>query len=142
MKRHGMMGFLLALLAFLTALMVVSSADIMVAGGLQTLRAAIDQATDGDRLRILPGIHNGTGFCGVIVEKSISIIGDQGAILDCEGRDRMLDVRVPVTIEGLTFSNGLSMGEWHGAASRSIGLIALTLLPYACKFDYAKPFVL
>ncbi len=91
--------------------MGVRAEDIHVGLGLRTLQAAIGNATNGDVIRIQAGTYEGAGYCGLLVDKSISILGQEPVLIDCKGQDRVLDVQAPITIDGITFMNGYRGGK-------------------------------
>jgi len=105
------MGSRPVLLAALVSLVFARAlaVEIVVGAGVHTLQAVIHAASDGDVLRILPGTYGGTGYCGVLVNVSVSISGNEAVSIDCEGKSRIWDIRAAlVVMEGLIFKNGKS----------------------------------
>jgi hypothetical protein len=92
-----------------------SARDIVVgSGGVASLTEAVSIARDGDRIVIRGGVHTDVPL---IIESSIEIIGEDGAILDGQDREGILTVRAPnVRISGITFRNtGVSHVRDHAA---------------------------
>jgi nitrous oxidase accessory protein len=58
-------------------------------GGYGTVAAAVRAASVGDTVRIRPGRHRGTA----VIDRSLVVIGDSGAVLDGERRGTVLTVR-------------------------------------------------
>jgi nitrous oxidase accessory protein len=83
-------------------------------GSVATLADAVARAQDGDRIVIRGGIHTDVP---VVIERSIEIVGEDGAILDGEDREGILTIRAPnVRVRGLTFRNtGVSHVRDHAA---------------------------
>ncbi len=87
------------------------AAVVDVRAGDGSLAAAITEASDGDKLRLSPGVHAG----GVSIDKSIELEGSAGAIVDGGGLGHVLLVTAPdVAIRNLTIRNsGISLAEQH-----------------------------
>jgi nitrous oxidase accessory protein len=98
------------------AVMVRSDArEIIVgSGGVSSLSEAIEIARDGDRIVLRGGIHTDVPL---VIERSIEIVGETGAILDGQDREGILTIRAPnVRVSGLTFRNtGVSHVRDHAA---------------------------
>lgn len=66
------------------------------------LQEQLDKAVDGDVLLLKSGLYLGN----FVVERSISLIGSEGAILDAQGKDHAILLRNSnITIENLTVKN-------------------------------------
>jgi nitrous oxidase accessory protein len=83
-------------------------------GDAGTLTDALALARDGDTVRLLPGLYTDAP---VTVARSVTILGDEGAVLDGEGREGILHVTAHgVTVRGLTLRNtGVSHMTDHAA---------------------------
>ncbi len=110
--------FLTFVVGMMTMVRDAGAVEILVGSGKMTLQSAVTNASDGDTLRIEPGLYSGSGFCGVVVEKSLYIFGNQTVTIDCEEKDRILLVRASVTIDGIIFKNGKSPGVQKIARKR------------------------
>jgi nitrous oxidase accessory protein len=90
--------------------------EIVVAsnGPVVTLTAALEQARDGDRIRVTSGTYREPT---IVVRRSVKISGDSGATLDGSGDHAIMIVLAPgVTVSGLTFRNtGTSQVEDRAA---------------------------
>lgn len=77
--------------------------DVSPSDGTAAISAAIARAAVGDTIRLGPGVYREPT---VVVDKTVSILGRSGAILDGEGDRFIMIVTAPnVTIAGLTFKN-------------------------------------
>ena len=85
------------------------AAVIEVSPGAGTLQAALASAAPGAVLRLAPGVYPGP----VTIDRTLTLEGVPGAILDGGGRGRVLSVAAPdVTVRGLTVRNsGQSLAE-------------------------------
>lgn len=64
-----------------------------------TLAVAIAAAAPGDTIRVRPGRHVGP----IVIDRSLVVLGDRGAVLDGERRGTVVTVRADsVVLEGLT----------------------------------------
>jgi hypothetical protein len=117
---HEEMARWVAILAIFTVLVArrALSAEFQVGRGQWTLRTAIQNASSGDTVRVVRGTYAGPEYCGLSLRSSISIVADDGAVIDCEGTSRILNIIATpnVTIEGLTFRNGMSSSEFRALA--------------------------
>lgn len=80
-------------------------AEIVVGddGDVATVRQALERARDGDRIRIRPGVYREGPL---VVERSVTLEGESGAVLDGEGEHTILEVRAhDVTVRGLEIRN-------------------------------------
>jgi nitrous oxidase accessory protein len=67
-----------------------------------SLSAALQRANHGDTVRVPPGVYPGN----FVIDRSIRLIGDDGAVLDGQGQGDVLRVKAPgVIIEGLEIRN-------------------------------------
>ena len=67
-----------------------------------TLQAAIDSADNGDTLELQAGIYTG----GVIIDRSLSVTGQPGSVVDGTGEGHVIRVTAPdVVIRGITLRN-------------------------------------
>lgn len=81
---------------------VARAATLEVASGDDSLRTAIAVAAPGDVLHVHPGRYRGA----VVVDKSIAIVGEPGAIVDGGGQGSVITVRAAkVTLRDLTIRN-------------------------------------
>ena len=82
---------------------------IHVTPGAGALQAALDAAPPGAVLRLAPGVYPGP----VVIDRTLTLEGEPGAILDGGGKGRVLSVTAPdVTVRGLTVRNsGTSLAE-------------------------------
>ena len=80
-----------------------------VAPGAGALQAALEAARPGAVLRLAAGVYAGP----VVIDRTLTLEGEPGAILDGGGRGRVLSVAAPdVTVRGLTVRNsGQSLAE-------------------------------
>lgn len=84
----------------MTILTLALQAVIVVGGtdGAPTLAGAIAAANAGDTLRVRAGLYAEH----VVVDRSVVILADSGAVLDGEGRGTVLTLRAAATVRGLT----------------------------------------
>lgn len=88
MTRH--LRYMLAAAGLLlAAVMPVAAATLDVAPG--SLAAALARAAPGDTLRLLAGRHVGN----FVITTPLHLVGDEGAVLDGEGRGRVLTLDAP-----------------------------------------------
>ena len=81
---------------------------VSVPAGVNALRAAISAARNGDTLELQPGVHTG----GVVIDSSISLLGQPGAVIDGMGNGDVLRVNAAdVVIRGLRIRNSGSSLE-------------------------------
>ncbi|WP_298233840.1 nitrous oxide reductase family maturation protein NosD [uncultured Azohydromonas sp.] len=89
--------FAVAAVAAALAASGAAGAERVVTPG-QALQPLLDQATAGEVLRLAPGRHAGP----VHIRRSVSLVGDAGAVLQGHGRGSVIVVTAPdVRIEGL-----------------------------------------
>ena len=95
------MSYVLAgglLLLVLLSVSSVQAEEWIVAPGVGTLQAAIDQASSGDTLVLKPGTYSGP----VNVHRSLALLGDGSSVVDGEGLQHVITVTAPdVVIKGL-----------------------------------------
>ena len=78
------------------------AAEIDVAPGIDTLNAAIQGAASGDTLRLQAGVYHGS----VNIDRSITLAGVAGTVIDAGGHGRVITVTAPdvairrVTVRG------------------------------------------
>ena len=75
----------------------------------KTLQHALNNAVDGDTIKIASGIYTGTNNTGLTINNNLNFekYGDGEAIFDAENQHRIFDVKsTTVNIHGLTFKNG------------------------------------
>lgn len=85
------------------------------AGGSNTLRSALAQAKDDDSIIVMPGVHVGSGY---LIAKSITVIGQPGAIVDGQSRgESVFYINADyVVVKGLTIRNvAVSYVDDHAA---------------------------
>jgi nitrous oxidase accessory protein len=67
-----------------------------------SLQTLITRARDGDTVRVTPGVYAGN----LVVEASIRLLGEPGAVLDGGGQGDVLRIRAPdVLVQGLEIRN-------------------------------------
>ena len=65
----------------------------------QSLQEAIDAASAGDVIKVKKGVYTGS----VTISKPLSIIGEEGAVIDGEGTESVVQITTSdVNVEGLT----------------------------------------
>ena len=64
------------------------------APGVVDLQSVIDAASPGDVIRLLPGEHVGP----VLIEKTLTLVGEEGAVLRGRGKGSVITVEAPETI--------------------------------------------
>jgi len=80
----------------------VAAAIVPVPPGDGTLQAAADVADSGDTLALRSGVYTGE----LIIERSLSVVGQPGSVLDGEGKGHVVQVHAPdVVIRGVTLRN-------------------------------------
>ncbi|MGN1385724.1 MAG: nitrous oxide reductase family maturation protein NosD [Bacillus sp. (in: firmicutes)] len=91
----------LLMLAFLVRSPVVHATDIQVNEG-QSIQEAINQAQQGDTVTV----QKGTYTEALMIDQSISLIGEEGAVIDGNGTGNVITITGnDITIEGLTVQN-------------------------------------
>ena len=86
-------------LACLSANVSAIGATVEVAPQAGALANALARAGEGDTLVLAPGIHRGP----VIIDRSVSVVGEPGSVVDAGGQGRVITVAAPnVTVRGLT----------------------------------------
>lgn len=91
--------FLVAGLIAVLPINLARAGDFTVEPG--HLEAVLGVVSDGDTLHLAPGIHRGP----VLIERSISLIGEPGTIVDGGGAGTVITVNAPkVTLRGLTIT--------------------------------------
>jgi len=91
-------GFVLTL-CLAASSVAVEAATISVSPGADNLSKAIAQAAPGDALMLSSGIHNGP----VIIDRPLSLIGEDGTIVQGSGEGSTITISAPdVIIRGLT----------------------------------------
>jgi nitrous oxidase accessory protein len=74
-------------------------ATVTVAPEAGALAAALSRAGEGDTIKLAPGIHRGP----VKMERSVTLVGEPGSVVDGGGQGRVITVAAPnVTVRGLT----------------------------------------
>jgi len=67
-----------------------------------SLEAAVQAASDGDRIEVRGGVYPG----GLVVDKSVELIGVDDPVIDGEGTGTLLAITAPdVTVQGFTLRN-------------------------------------
>ena len=80
------------------------------------LLTAVKLAKDGDTLTLAKGVHRGP----VVIDKSLTILGEQGAIIDAGGVGSVVHIKAPdVTLHGLRI---IGSGSDHEAADSAVFL--------------------
>src|SRR5690606_19469760 len=103
---------LLTLAAAALAAAAVHAAEITVPVG-GDVAAALSGAADGDVLRLGAGTHSGP----LVVDRSVAIVGEGGAVLEGPGSGSVITVTAPdVRIEGLEIrGSGRSLPDMDSA---------------------------
>jgi nitrous oxidase accessory protein len=84
------------------ACLSASGATFTVLPGAGSIAGAIERAKRGDTLVLAPGKHQGP----VTVDRSITIVGEAGSVIDGGGRGTVITVAAPhVVLRGLTVIN-------------------------------------
>jgi nitrous oxidase accessory protein len=97
------MKFFLFIVLGLFGAVTATSRTITVGSDAKSIKGAIQVAGAGDTIRLLPGIYREGN---IVINKSLTISGDKGAILDGEGKFEIFTIHgTDVTIDGLTFIN-------------------------------------
>ncbi len=110
-----MIKYITAVLIFLNINLLASNVIVVsVNGSHSSIKQAILSAQDGDTIIVNSGIyyeHN------IIVDKSVTIIGREHAVIDAQGKGYILDITADsVSVIGLTFNNvGRSYTKDHAA---------------------------
>ena len=96
-----MLRYVACLLVLVLSCPVIAE-DIRVSPGENSLQATIDSVVAGSTLILQAGNYSGS----VLINKSITIIGDEESIVDGGGRGRVITVDAPdVTIRGIRVQN-------------------------------------
>ncbi len=110
-----MIKYITAVLIFLNINLLASNVIVVsVNGSHSSIKQAILSAQDGDTIIVNSGIyyeHN------IIVDKSVTIIGKEHAVIDAQGKGYILDITADsISVIGLTFNNvGRSYTKDHAA---------------------------
>ncbi len=93
------------------------------------LRAAIARAEPGAEVRVPGGVHAGP----VTIDKSITLVGEPGAVIDGGGEGDVLKITAPgVTIRGLTVRNtGTSLDRENAGVTGTAPRITIE----GCRFE-------
>jgi nitrous oxidase accessory protein len=76
-----------------------ANAETLTAAPGQPLQAVLDGARAGDVVELSPGDYHGS----VRIDRSLQLVGRQGAVLDGDGADNVITVGAPdVTVRGVT----------------------------------------
>ncbi|HYW35949.1 MAG TPA: nitrous oxide reductase family maturation protein NosD [Balneolaceae bacterium] len=93
----------LVLLLFCSVPVLAKNIIVKKNGAVQTLQAALDMAHKNDRIIVTKGIYAGKQ---ITVNKSVTIIGRKGAVLDGMGKYQIMVITADsVTVKNLTFRN-------------------------------------
>ncbi|MGM9929501.1 MAG: nitrous oxide reductase family maturation protein NosD [Bacillus sp. (in: firmicutes)] len=96
-----MLSYFSSMLIILLLPNLVSAEEISV-GENQSLQQAIDDASAGDVIKLKKGLYKGS----VTITKALSIVGEEGVIIDGEGEGNVLTIIADdVTLEGVTIQN-------------------------------------
>ncbi|UCC57557.1 MAG: nitrous oxide reductase family maturation protein NosD [Gammaproteobacteria bacterium] len=80
----------------------VAAEIVRVVPGDGTLQAAVNSANSGDTLELQPGVYTGE----TIIDRSITVLGRPGSVLDGRGAGDVIRVNAPdVIIRGVTLRN-------------------------------------
>ena len=120
----------LFLIAFFMTLGSVTAANWTVNQG-DNIQSVIDNASDNDTI-IINGTHQGVGNCNLTVNRSVSIVGADSAVVDAQGQGNMFTIPsgVVVTISNITFLNGNAGSSGAGGIIYNAG----TLNVIGCTF--------
>jgi nitrous oxidase accessory protein len=85
------------------------AADHIVEPGGESLQAAISAAAPGDTLTLAPGTYQGP----VVVDRPLTLVGEEGAVIDGGGSGSVITVSAPdVVLRGLTVrGSGISLAD-------------------------------
>ena len=73
--------------------------DWTVPPGTETLQSAINRARPGDRLLLQEGVYSG----GIIIDRSLKLLGTASSVIDGQGKGRVVTVAAPnVVVQGVT----------------------------------------
>ncbi|WP_063683507.1 nitrous oxide reductase family maturation protein NosD [Bradyrhizobium stylosanthis] len=76
-----------------------ADAETLTAAPDRPLQALLDGARDGDVVELAPGEYHG----GIRIDRSLVLVGSQGAVLDGDGAGNVITVGAPdVTVRGVT----------------------------------------
>lgn len=96
-------GAVLSFLLFISFSAISRTWTVGPGGELSSIRSAIQLASHGDTIRILPGIYREGNL---IIQKSITLIGTEYPVMDGESKYEILTIAAPnVSIIGLKFIN-------------------------------------
>ncbi|SDI95262.1 nitrous oxide reductase family maturation protein NosD [Billgrantia gudaonensis] len=80
----------------------VQAAELVASPDERPLQAVLDTAESGDRVRLSAGVYSGN----FVIDEPITLSGDDGAILDGQGRGSVLTVEAPgAHVSGLHIRN-------------------------------------
>ena len=98
-----MRRFLLAALCLALPGMLRAQTTLTASPDGRSLTEALQQAESGDRIVVQPGVYREPAL---VVDKSVVLEGEPGAVLDGEGEREILRIAADsVTVRGLTFRN-------------------------------------
>lgn len=105
----GVMNRLLALILLLA--FAAGPLSVQPARAQPALQARLDAAASGDTLYVARGTHAGP----LVIRTPLVLIGQEGAVIDGQGRGHVVEVRAPrVTVKGLTITgSGYALAEDH-----------------------------
>lgn len=106
MKRYSHNILCILLIAVVFCVNPLTAKTIVVCSSCQTnsVNAAIAQAADGDTVLIKKGVYKEHSI--IIIEKSITILGENNPVIDGEFEGTILSIKAKdVTIDGLTIKN-------------------------------------
>ncbi|WP_163577159.1 nitrous oxide reductase family maturation protein NosD [Halomonas faecis] len=94
--------WLLSVSLFLLGSVAVQAAEFVASPDERPLQAVLDSAEPGDSVRLSPGVYPGN----FVIDEAIVLSGDDGAILDGQGRGSVLTVEAPgAHVSGLHIRN-------------------------------------
>jgi nitrous oxidase accessory protein len=100
--RPAVSHWLIAGLCFFALSWNVAAEVVPVAPGDGTLQAAINAANPGDTLALQAGIYTGE----VAIDRSVTVVGQPGSVLDGKGKGHVIRVDAPdVIIRGIALRN-------------------------------------